>query len=80
MRMQPLVCVAKLTRHAPYVDRKEQEQPDHVDKVPIPSGGLKTDVMLGGEITLHRADQTDAQKDCSNDNVEAVKACCHKEG
>jgi hypothetical protein len=33
---------------APDVDGGEQEQPDHVDEVPVPGSGLETEVLLRG--------------------------------
>ena len=55
---------------APDIDRGEQEQPDHIDEVPVPGGGLETDVLLGGELTLVQPDQAGA----------ALKHVIEKEG
>ena len=56
-------------RHTPDVDGKEQEQPDHVDKVPVPGGGFKPNMLFRGEIPLDRTDQADRQKDGPDDHM-----------
>ena len=43
------------------------------------AAALKTDVLLGGEVPFHRADQTHSQEDRADDDVEAVEASCHEE-
>src|SRR3546814_17768694 len=58
----------------------EQEQPDDVDEVPVPGGGLEAEMLFGGEVPLHRAEQADRQEDRSDDDVEAVEAGRHVEG
>ncbi len=35
---------------APHIDRYEQEQPHHVNEVPIPSRRLEAKVLLGREM------------------------------
>src|SRR3546814_4241356 len=59
------------------VDEDEQEQPDDVDEVPVPGGGLEAEMLFGGEVPLHRAEQADRQEDRSDDDVEAVEAGRH---
>src|SRR5437660_1205765 len=41
---------------APDVDAGEQEQPDHVDEVPIPGGELEAEVLGRGELAKIGAD------------------------
>jgi hypothetical protein len=65
---------------APNVDRSEQEQPHHIDKVPIPSGGFKTEMLLGCEMPFICADQAYDQEDCPHKDVEAVETRRHVEG
>src|SRR5688500_3020353 len=65
---------------APAVDAGEEEEPDHVDEMPVPGGGLEAEMLLRGEVALHRADQADGQEDRADDNVEAVEAGRHEEG
>ena len=36
---------------APHVDGGEEEQPHDIDEVPVPSGELEAEVLLGGELT-----------------------------
>ena len=47
---------------APDIDEGEQEQPDHVDEVPVPGGGLEAEMLLGREVAGQRADQADVRK------------------
>src|SRR5437867_795698 len=63
----------------PDIDRAEQEQPDHVDEVPVPGGRLEAEVLLGGEVTAYRAHQADEKEDGADDDVEAVEAGRHEE-
>src|SRR5690606_32008296 len=44
---------------APDIDGDEEEQPDHVDEVPVPGGELEAEVMLRREIAPVGADQAD---------------------
>ena len=52
----------------------EQEQPDHVDEVPIPSRSLKADVLVGLELVFHGAEAADDEENRSHENVEAMEA------
>ena len=74
----PLVPLVR--RHAPDVDGEEQEQPYHINKVPVPSRRLKTNVAFWGEIPSDRTDQADSKKDRTNDDVHTVETCGHEEG
>src|SRR3546814_10349837 len=42
---------------APDVDGEEQEQPHHVDKMPVPGGRLEPDMVPGLEVALVASDQ-----------------------
>src|SRR5262245_52663945 len=35
---------------APHIDTDEQEQPDHVDEVPVPGGELEAEVLFWREV------------------------------
>ena len=48
---------------APDIDRCEQEQPDHVDEVPIPGGGLEADMIFRREVAAQNPHQADEQED-----------------
>ncbi len=65
---------------SPNVDGGEQEQPDHIHKVPIPSRGFKADMLFGSEMALVDTDQAHAQKDRSDQYVKAVEPRRHEEG
>src|SRR5512143_3508307 len=62
------------------VDAEEQEQPHHVDEVPVPGRRLEAEMLLGLEMTRTRAEQADGQEDRADDDVEAVEAGRHEEG
>src|SRR5512134_896851 len=64
----------------PYVNRGEQEQPHHIDEVPIPGGKLEAEMLLRREMAVERADQTHDQEDRADQDVEAVEAGRHEEG
>src|SRR5688500_2111691 len=64
---------------APEIDGDEQEQPNHVDEVPVPGGGFESEMALGREMALHRADPADEQEHRPDENVEAVKSRGHEE-
>src|SRR4029079_18039615 len=72
--------VARIGACAPHIDAGEQEQPDHVDEMPVPSGGLEAEMMLHGERATDSTDQTHSEEDGADDNVEAVEARRHEEG
>src|ERR671910_117033 len=63
---------------SPDIDAGEQEQPDHVDEVPVPSGGLEAEMLLRREVALHRPDQTHGEKDGADDHMETVEAGRHE--
>src|SRR5437763_6703646 len=55
--------LAGLWAGAPHVDAAEQEQPHHVDKVPVPRGELKAEVLGRLELAGHGAEQAHGQED-----------------
>ncbi len=56
---QFVVSVAGAGACTPDVDRGEQEQPYHVNEVPVPGGRFEAEVLLGREVALQRPDQAD---------------------
>ena len=40
------------------VDEREDDDPDHVDEVPVESGDLDRHRVLGAELALHRPNQS----------------------
>ncbi len=48
------------------IDEGKQEQPDHVNEVPVPSCGLKTKVLLRREPTADHPEQADTEEDRSD--------------
>src|SRR5579859_6569685 len=63
-----------------HVDEGEQEQPHHVDEVPVPGGRLEAEVLLRREAAGQQPRQADRQEDRPNQHVEAVEAGRHEEG
>ena len=68
-----------LTSAAPDVDGEEEEQPNHINEVPVPSSSFKADVLLLREVAAHQAQQADQQEDRADQNVKAVEARRHEE-
>src|SRR4029079_8983067 len=64
---------------SPYVYAGEQEQPYHVDEVPVPCGELEAEVLFRREVAGSCAQQTDDQEDRADDHVCAVKTGRHEE-
>src|SRR5690348_18323231 len=65
---------------APDVDGGEQEQPHHVDEMPVPGRRLEPEMLLRREVAATRTQVADDQEDRADDNVEAVEAGRHEEG
>src|SRR5437773_6955794 len=64
---------------APHVDAGEQEDPHHVDEVPVPGSELETEVLRRREMAEIRADQADDQERGTDDHVRAVETGRHEE-
>ncbi|KAI1690508.1 hypothetical protein Ddc_24888 [Ditylenchus destructor] len=67
------------TRPLEPVDEQIQAQPNHVHEVPVPGRAFEAEVMVGGEMAAHQADQDDRQHRGAQDHVEPVKAGQHVE-
>src|SRR4051794_3879319 len=65
-----LGCVAR----APPVDADEEEEPHHVDEVPVPRRRLEAEMMVGLEVALVGAEPADDEEGRADDDVEAVEA------
>ena len=65
---------------APDIDAGEQEQPHHVDEVPVPGRRLEAEMAGGRELAGDGADQAHRQEDGADDDMEAVEARRHEEG
>src|SRR5690606_30246120 len=57
----------------------EQEQPHHVDKVPIPGGRLEAEMLLRREVPRQGAEEADRKEDGPDYDVETVKSRRHEE-
>src|SRR5690349_1162033 len=53
---------------APDIDAGEEEQPHHVDEVPIPSGRFEAEVPGRDEMTLDRTEQADGEEGRADDH------------
>ncbi len=65
---------------APPVNSDEEEEPNHVNEMPVPGGGLEAEMFFRCEVAFGCAHPADEQEDCSNENVEAVETGRHEEG
>ena len=63
---------------APPIDGGKQEQPDDVDKMPIPCGGLKTEVMVWLKVIPVGPSQANTEKDRTNKYVGSMEASSHE--
>ena len=61
------------------VDQHEEQQPDHVDEVPVPRGRLEGEVMVLVEVALERAPEHHREHDRADRHVRAVEARQHEE-
>src|SRR5271169_1744316 len=77
--MKPSVQRDGRLARAPPVDAEEQEQPHHVDEVPVPGGGLEAEMLARLELAGHGAEQADQQEGRADEHMEAVEAGGHEE-
>src|SRR6185312_2328738 len=64
----------------PDVNADEQEEPHHVDEMPVPGGEFETEMLRRREVAGVSAEQTHQQEDGADQHMEAVEACRHEEG
>src|ERR1700731_3125762 len=64
---------------APDIDAAEQEQPHHVDEVPVPGGELEAEMLLGGEMAGIDAGEANDQENRPDDDMSAVESGRHEE-
>lgn len=57
-----------------------QEQPDHVDKIPIPGGEFETSMLLARKMPGERASEENSEENCSNNDVKPMEAGRHEKG
>ncbi len=60
------------------VDKREQEQPHHVDEMPIPGSGFEAEMLGGRELPRHQTEQAHRQEDGADDHVRAMEAGSHE--
>src|SRR5690606_22691004 len=65
---------------APDIDAGKEEEPHHVDEVPVPGGSLEAEMMLRRELPGKRAAEADREEDGADEHMEAVEAGRHVEG
>ena len=69
-----------LRRGAIHIDGDKQEQPHHINKMPIPRSRFETEVIVGRKMALPRPPPANGEKDRSDDDMKAVKSRRHKKG
>src|SRR5207248_1496762 len=67
-------------RRSPHIDASEQEQPDDVDEMPVPGGGLEAEMLGRLEVAGERAEKADDQEDGPDDDMEAMESGRHEKG
>src|SRR6185437_5450630 len=65
---------------APDIDADEQEQPHHVDEVPVPGGEFEAEVLGRGEMAGVGAQQAHDQEDGADQHMETMEPGRHEEG
>src|SRR3546814_8172088 len=65
---------------SPPIDADEEEQPDHVDEVPVPGRRLEAEVVIRLEVAGAGPEEADDEEDGADDHMEAVAAGRHVEG
>src|SRR5687768_57302 len=65
---------------APDIDAGEQEQPDHVDEVPVPGGELEAEMLGRRELAHVGTDQAHGEEDGADDDMRAMEAGRHEKG
>src|ERR1700712_4604253 len=65
---------------APHVDAGEQEQPHHVDEMPVPGAELEAEMLGWREVAEIDADEAYDQEGRADDDMRAVEAGRHEEG
>src|SRR5436189_3849152 len=73
-------CRRVMCGAAPDVDASEQEQPHHVDEVPVPGGEFEAEMLLRREVPQISSDQAHDQKDRADDHMRAMESGGHEEG
>src|SRR5580693_9352371 len=64
----------------PDIDAGEQEQPYHVDEMPVPGREFEAQMLLRRKLAELGAEQADDQEYCADDDVRAVEAGRHEKG
>src|SRR5687768_14102921 len=67
-------------RRSPDVNAGKEKQPDNIDKVPIPGGGLKTEMLLRREMAGKGTEEAYDEKNRTDDDMEPMEARGHEKG
>ena len=62
------------------VNKGEKEKPYNVNEMPIPSRSFETEMFLRAQAAFGETQIHNCEEDCSDQNVETMETCCHKEG
>src|SRR3954454_22433762 len=68
-----------LSTGTPHVDAGKQEQPHHVNEMPVPGRELEAEMMRGREMPQIDPDQTDDQERRTDQDMGAVETGRHEE-
>ncbi|MPL75514.1 hypothetical protein SDC9_21338 [bioreactor metagenome] len=65
---------------APDIDRGEEEEPHHIDEMPVPGRRLEAHMLFGRHLPAGQPDQADEQEDRADDDMGAMEPRRHEEG
>src|SRR5271165_5087633 len=80
LRTLPRRAFDRRSPRAPEIDAAEQEQPHHVDEVPVPGRELKAEVMPWGELAGKGAEKTYGEENDADYDMRTVEPGRHEEG
>src|SRR5262249_16716602 len=63
----------------PHINARKQENPDDVDKMPVPGGKLETEMLGGSEMSKIDTNEAHDQERRAYDHVGAVESGSHEE-
>jgi len=64
---------------APPIDPDKQEQPHHIDEMPVPRRRFEADMLIGLEMTADRTPQANGEEYRTNGHMKAVESGRHVE-
>ena len=69
----------KVLLTTPHIYADKKEEPNYIDKMPVPSGCLKPKMLSASKMTQITSNKTYCKKDGSDYNMKTMKTRSHKE-